>query len=108
MLGFHRMEQGRQNRYARARKAALRLTDILVKQYRARRVVLIGSLADAKRFGLHSDIDLAVEGLEGDRYLIALGELLESAEDFDVDLVPVENATPGMKTKISHGEVLYE
>ncbi len=107
MIGFRRRELLRQNRYAMARKAALRLTDILVREYQARRVILIGSLTDAERFDLHSDIDIAVEGLESDRYFPALGKLLECADDFEVDLVPVEKATPRMKNKISHGEVLY-
>lgn len=107
MIGFQRRELLRQNRYALARKAALRLTDILVREYQAKRVILIGSLTDAERFDLHSDIDIAVEGLEGERYFPALGELLESADDFEVDLVPVEKATPRMKNKIRNGEVLY-
>jgi predicted nucleotidyltransferase len=104
---FQKREALRKNRYVRAKATALRLADILAGRYRARRIILIGSLTNEDRFDLHSDIDIAVEGLDSESYFRACGDLMICAEDFDVDLVPVENATPRMKSKISRGEVLY-
>jgi predicted nucleotidyltransferase len=95
-------------RYMRAREVARRLCERLVHIYGARRVVLIGSCLREDRFGPHSDIDLCVEGLYGLDYLTALGDLLIEAGEFDVDLVPIEEASEGMRAEVAAGEVLYE
>lgn len=83
----HRQEQGRQI----ARQAA----ELLKEHFHAQRVWLFGSMLISSRVHLHSDIDLAVKGLDPVRYLDAVIELLDLSE-FSVDLVQVEYAQPSL------------
>lgn len=41
-------------------------------------------------------------------YFQAVGELLLEAGDFNVDIIPFEDATPAMKEKVLSGKVIYE
>lgn len=95
-------------RYRRARKILPNLVSILVSKYQAKKIVLIGSLARKKDFGFHSDIDLCTLGVEKSRYFQALGELLISAEEFDVDLICIEDADARLLAQVAQGEVLYD
>ncbi len=95
----------RERRYIRARTLLEDLIRILVEKYQVKKIVLIGSCLNKNHF--HSDIDLCVNGLEGSLYFQALGELLIRAGEFDVDLIPMEDATERMKGYIEKGEVLY-
>jgi len=98
---------GRQSdrvRLAREKAAALAL---LCLRAGARRVILFGSLVtgDIRR----GDIDLAVEGLPADAFFPLLGELLEEAVPFPLDLVRVEEAPPLLRERIlTEGEVLLD
>jgi predicted nucleotidyltransferase len=82
--------------------------DILVKEYHVKKIVLVGSLTDKRRFGPHSDIDLCAEGISDKLYFQAAGELLSLSEDIDIDLIPLEDASPEMRKRASQGKVLYE
>lgn len=98
----------REKRFLKAQAVLKRLVNILVKKYHATRIIQIGSLTDKKRFGFHSDIDLCVEGLSDELYFQAVGELLLEADEFDVDIIPLEDANARMKSRIKEGKVLYE
>ncbi len=98
----------RGQRFLKAQVVLKKVIDILIREYRIKRIVLIGSLADENRFGFHSDIDLCVEGLPDKLYFKAVGEVLLAAEEFDIDIIPIEGATPEMKERIRKGKVLYE
>lgn len=98
----------RRQRFNAARKTARAITDFLVKCHKAKRVVLIGSLLDERRFDIHSDIDLCVAGIPSDSYFRAVGESLLQASPFDVDLIPLEHAGERMNKHVKEGEVLYE
>lgn len=100
------MNRQRERRYRRARALLEDLMRILVEKYQVKKIVLIGSCLPKDSFHFHSDIDLCVKGLEGSLYFKALGELLIRAGEFDVDLIPRENATERMKGYIEKGEVL--
>jgi predicted nucleotidyltransferase len=102
------ISSARRNRLRAAHAALKEAVDRLVREYGVRRIVLIGSLAAEGRFGFHSDIDLAVEGLPDKLYFKALGELLLAAGEFDIDLIPLEGATERMRENIEKGKVLYE
>ena len=74
----------------------------------ARRVILFGSVAEHRPHA-HSDIDLAVEGLPADRLLIAFAAAERAAgPGVAIDLVRVEEASPGLREAVSRGEVLVE
>ncbi|MBI4653687.1 MAG: nucleotidyltransferase domain-containing protein [Nitrospirae bacterium] len=98
----------RKQRFLRAQAVLKKAIDILINEYHANKIILIGSLADKHRFGFHSDIDLCVEGLPSEFYFKAVGELLLEADEFDIDIIPIEDATPKMRELIKNGKVLYE
>jgi predicted nucleotidyltransferase len=88
-------EQAEEGRLAavRACGVAAGLARLLKDKYAVRRVLLVGSLARGdSRPG--SDIDLAVEGLGAADLFRAGAELEREAGGFDVDLVPLEDASP--------------
>ena len=90
---------------AQARGALPRLTEAIAADGRVRRAVLFGSLAKNK-FYTHSDIDIAVEGLnlfERDE----LRQRLETLTEFPVDVRDL-NSTPQFRELVEfYGEVLY-
>jgi predicted nucleotidyltransferase len=102
------IKAAREQRVSKAGSVLKKAVDVLVSEYHVEKIVLIGSLADKERFGPHSDIDLCVEGVPAKRYFQAVGELLSLSEDFDIDLIPLEDATPEMKKRAMKGKVLYE
>jgi predicted nucleotidyltransferase len=80
----------------KARGVAGSLARLLKEKYGVRRVLLVGSLARGdSRPG--SDIDLAVEGLGAADLFRAGAELEREAEGFEVDLVPLEDASPDFR-----------
>jgi uncharacterized protein len=97
-----------QSRKRRASQIAKRLVGILRKKYGATRIVLVGSCAQPERFGFHSDIDLAVSGIPSNKFFAAAGASLLAAGEFDVDLIPIEDANKRMLKTIQSGSVLYE
>lgn len=91
-------------RAGRARAALPGMVDILVR-HGARRVVLFGSLARG-RFGLDSDVDLAVDGVADP---FGAADELERLGDFAVDVVPLEAALPHICARVEReGVVLHE
>ena len=82
----------RQRLFGLVRKAA----DLLKSRFGVRRVILFGSLARTEPFYAKSDVDLAVEGLNGDDYWEAWRMVEEIIADRPVDLVDVETATPSV------------
>ena len=98
----------RRRRFRAAQSVLKNAVDRLIKEYHVKKIILIGSLIDKDSFGVHSDIDLCVEGLPDSLYFKAVGELLSMSEDFEIDIIPLEDATPEMKTQAEKGKVLYE
>ncbi len=98
----------RNKRFLKAQAVLKKVVDILIKDYHVNKIVLVGSLVDEHRFGFHSDIDLCVEGLSDKLYFKAVGELLLEGGEFDIDIIPIESATPEMRGRIKKGKILYE
>ena len=109
--GWDRREAKEKKEAEKERKEALRsakyVSEILAKQFNVNKVILFGSALQPGYFTRHSDIDIAVAGLEKTRYFEALGELMLKC-DRAIDLKPIEDATPLLQEKISSGKVLYE
>lgn len=79
----------------------------LKKLYSVRRVILFGSLAHRAWFSSDSDVDLAVEGLEGASYLKAWGVVEDIIGTRSVDLIDMETASDSLKDTINrHGKEL--
>jgi predicted nucleotidyltransferase len=73
-----------------AREMANQAAALLRAEFGATDVVLFGSLAEDDQFGMRSDIDLAVRGIEGSGLYAALGRLLTLSAGFEFDLVDLD------------------
>ena len=92
----------------KARACASKLALLLAQRYRARRVLLCGSLARGD-FQRGSDIDLVIEGISKDRFFEASAEAANAAGEFEVDLVPMEAATASFRRRLAReGIVLHD
>ena len=91
-------------RRARRREAAWTVAreaaELLRSRYGARRVLVFGSLPEGTHFGEHSDIDLAVEGIDPGEHYAALGRLLGLSPDFEFDLVDLGACPPHLRAAI--------
>ncbi|MGA1865803.1 MAG: nucleotidyltransferase family protein [bacterium] len=102
------LERQRKKRYKKAQLVIEILRDILIRKYHIKKIILIGSCLNENNFHSHSDIDLCVEGLPHNCFFKALGELLIEAGEFNVDLIPIEDANTRMKEYIKKGKIIYE
>ena len=88
-------QQQRQQRKHQGWQIAKQASGLLKEHFHVQQVWLFGSMLIPHRVHAHSDIDLAVAGLDPTRYLEAVVELLDLSE-FSVDLVQVEYAQPSL------------
>lgn len=90
-------------RHEAAWTAAYRIADFLRKEYAPTRIIAFGSLVHPETFGLHSDIDIAVEGIEWLNYLRAWSAVDTLIPEFDVDLVDLSIASPLLLKRVEEG-----
>jgi predicted nucleotidyltransferase len=97
-----RVEQAAEisSRRRRARRAALKAAELLKTEFGAKEVILFGSLARRVDFTRWSDIDLAVRGIDPDKFFAAFGAVERIDVGFQVDLVELENCRPAMRQSI--------
>ena len=89
----------------RARSDARNIARFLYRQG-ARRVIGFGSaFTPSRRFTPRSDIDLAVEGLDSERFLPASSRAA-AMTDFALDIVPLETATDFMRQSVQREGVV--
>ncbi len=94
-------------RLLRARKVARSGAKLLKEEFGAKKVVLFGSTLRPPLFHVHSDVDLAVWGLDEKKYFRALSALLAIDPEIGVDLIEFDFATPRMqKTILNEGKIL--
>ena len=94
-------ERLRLERRDRALDVARRGADLLRASFGARHVAMFGSLVAApERFDAHSDVDLAVWGLDGAAYFRAVAQLLALDPSIQVDLVRIEDASESLRARI--------
>jgi len=72
----------------------------LKTRFKAKRVILFGSLVDAAWFTSDSDVDLAVEGLTATEYWQAWRLAEEIIDIRPVDLIELETATDSLRRAI--------
>jgi len=92
-------EQLRRQRQLAVEKAS-QIARMLKVKYGAKKVILFGSLAYGSTLWSQSDIDIAVEGIDEEKYLDIAWEAAQIALPFKVDLVPLERASESLKAKI--------
>ncbi|MDX1521499.1 MAG: nucleotidyltransferase domain-containing protein [Anaerolineae bacterium] len=95
-------QQAREAILHRVREAA----QLLKSRYKAKRVVLFGSLAHEAWFNPHSDVDLAVEALPSDCYWQAWSAVEKIIGDRAVDLVELESASESMQAAIERNGIV--
>ncbi len=75
-------------------------SELLKRDFAAKRVVLFGSMLSADRVHERSDVDLAVWGLPPEDYYRAVGQLLALEPEISVDLIEAELAPPRILQEI--------
>lgn len=93
-------------RRQRAWEVARRAARILKDEFKARKVVVFGSLVHEGSFSTHSDVDLAVWGVPAESFLRAVARVLEIDPEIPVDLVEAEEAQPSLKRRIEEEGVV--
>ncbi|MCL0076883.1 nucleotidyltransferase domain-containing protein [Dehalococcoidia bacterium] len=83
-----------QERRRRAWVLARRAADLLRERFRARRVVVFGSLVHEACFTPRSDVDLAAWGLRPEDTFRALGAVQYLDADIEVNLIDVATCSP--------------
>ena len=87
-------------RRERATAAARKAAEMLKEEFGATRVVLFGSLAREGPFDMHSDVDLAVWGLDPRVYYRVVSLLLDIDPAIEVDLVMGETVPASLLAAI--------
>ncbi len=82
-----------------AYQVATQAACLLKGELGVKRVWLFGSLARGT-FGVRSDIDLAVEGLDPSLLYKTVGRLQGLNPEFEIDLIPIEEARPSIRESI--------
>ncbi|WP_139559087.1 nucleotidyltransferase family protein [Methylotetracoccus oryzae] len=75
-----------------------RIAGVLRDQFGATRVIVFGSLVRG-RFTERSDLDIAVEGLDADRFFAALA-MANGLTDRTVDLKPLESLSQHFRERV--------
>ncbi|MBI5409213.1 MAG: nucleotidyltransferase domain-containing protein [Nitrospirae bacterium] len=83
-----KIEALRSEAISKARKVA----GLLKERYKAKKVILFGSLIRKSYLHERSDIDLLVEGIKKKEFLKAGFDACVAATPFDVDIIPMEIA----------------
>ena len=73
---------------------------LLRKEFGAQKVVVFGSLAHEKGFGLWSDIDLGAWGIPPEKFYSAVAAVTGLSSFFKVDLVDVAECRPTLQKVI--------
>jgi predicted nucleotidyltransferase len=76
------------------------VSEVLKNRFKAKRVILFGSLAHYAWFTEDSDVDLVVEGLMSRNYWKAWKIAEEIIHDRPVDLIEVETCSDSLKRAI--------
>jgi len=107
-----RQEKEKERRRRLHRKACqdfTRIVDMVIREFKPRRILQWGSLLEPDDFDENSDIDIAVEGLTDARaFMDLLGKAVDMT-DFPVDLVEWEKLDQDSRESIQQrARVVYE
>jgi predicted nucleotidyltransferase len=96
--------QTRPQRKQEAWQLVHQAANLLKNQFKAKKVVLFGSLAHESWFNDWSDIDLAAWGIPFDCFYRAVAAATDLSADFRIDLVDPETCRPSLRVAIEqHG-----
>lgn len=96
-------------RFQRATDDCARIVESIVRLYHPLRIWQWGSLLDRTRFSEISDIDLALEGVNGPEAFFAILGLASSMTNFPVDIVELERVGKANADYIrTKGKLIHE
>ena len=96
-------------RYARATRDARTIVSEIVTQVNPRRIYQWGSLLDRKRFTEISDLDIAVEGLNGPAEFFRILGIAMNGTTLPVDIVELEKVPADVAERIrKRGALVHE
>jgi predicted nucleotidyltransferase len=89
-------------------KIAEKLAKFLGKNYKVKRIFLLGSVIEGKMHP-YSDIDIVIEGLPPRDYISALTKAYDILpKGVELNLIPFENAFSSLKEKVlKEGKLIY-
>jgi len=87
-------------RYQEAWSVAKEAAKLLYNKYRAKKIVVFGSLKDPFYFNKWSDIDLAVWGIRPDMYFRAVAEIISLSSKFKIDIIDPEDCRDSLRKMI--------
>lgn len=90
-----KLKEKKQKGLEKAREVA----DCLYKKHNAKRVILFGSLVQGQ-FREHSDIDIAVDGIDDYKYFDIVSEMMDIAFPFKIDMIPLADVKTILREKI--------
>ena len=96
-------------RYARATRDARAIVSEIAAQVNPRRIYQWGSLLDRQRFSEISDLDIAVEGLNGPAEFFEVLGIAMNATSLPVDVVELEKVPADVADRIrTRGALVHE
>ena len=96
-------------RYARATRDARAIVSEIAAQVNPRRIYQWGSLLDRERFSEISDLDIAVEGLNGPAEFFRILGIAMNGTAFPVDVVELEKVPADVAERIrKRGALVHE
>ncbi len=96
-------------RFERATADAERIVRMIRERFAPLRIYQWGSLLDREHFQEISDIDIAVEGLEGPERIFEIYAEAERLTDLSLDIVEIERVHPLHAQSIrERGKIAYE
>jgi len=101
MTIYRRSAQARDLAQQREREQRRQVARVLKERFGATQVIAFGSFAHGAWFGLHSDIDLAVEGIPPAAFWRAWAALDRLGPSFEIDLVALESAMEPLRAEIA-------
>jgi predicted nucleotidyltransferase len=96
-------------RWEEAQRDFERIVEHIRLRYKPRKIYQWGSLLDLSRFSEISDIDIALEEIDGpEEYFAILGDAMKMT-DFPLDIVEMKNLDPETAAEIrKKGRLVYE
>jgi predicted nucleotidyltransferase len=99
----------RHERYRKAQADAGSIIQMIARKYNPTRIYQWGSLLDPERFDENSDIDIAVEGIDGPERFFSMRAEACAMTDMELDLVEMEHIDdPARESIRTWGKVVYE
>ncbi len=100
-----KMEHRRKSMISAIKKCA----SILKEKYNVKKIILFGSLSRERIIDEHSDIDIAVVGLDNKKYFEALNLLYEIVpKGVDIDLITIESIDEEFRKHILKKGIVIE